>query len=520
MFLSRVTPGEPSTIAALPPTILLKRVDLPTFTLPMMDTTGTDKDTPLKFGADYTGTVTRGQHEPLDGILATRPAQRPFPPLVLDLRNTSKHALHSPAGRLFLQGGFQVMQNPVFGMRAESGRWLFLVIGLLINICLGAVYAFSVFKVPLQDEWGIGATQSGLPFMVFLASFAAFMALAGGLVERWGPRRSALLGGTLVGAGWILAGFSPGIGWFTLSYGLLGGAGVGVVYGVPITVAAQWFPDRKGLAVGLTVMGFGLSALVMAPVMRAMIANPSIGPFRTFTYLGVAFTAILALLSLPLHTPPDGWKPSWLKARQPEDLPAPRGLDRSRMLRTPTFYALWGTYTIGCLAGLMAIGISSPVGQEVAGLSPAAAAVSVSLFAVFNGIGRPLFGWLTDRLAPRNAASLSFVLILLSSALLYLFGQGNKAVYFTAFGILWLNLGGWLAIAPTATATLFGTAHYAKNYGIVFTSYGVGALLGNTLAGMIRDASGGYLPVFLPVMGLAALGIIVAALWLKPLRRE
>jgi len=410
-----------------------------------------------------------------------------------------------------------MLDERIFGMKAETGRWVFVLLGLLMNICLGAVYAFSVFKTPLQNLWTINATQSGLPFMIFLAMFALFMALAGGLVGRWGPRNTGLLGGILVGAGWILAGFASNITWLTVFYGVVGGAGVGIIYGCPIAVAAKWFPDKKGIAVGLTVMGFGLSALIMAPLMRSMIANPGIGALRTFTYLGIAFTVLLVLLSLPLRFPREGWTPAgW--AQKAGKGSSGLDLDRRRMLQSGSFYALWATYTVGCLSGLMAIGISSPVGEEVALLTPSVAALSVSVFAIFNGLGRPVFGWLTDKLTPRYAAALSFVLILVASALIYLWGQGSTAIYFISFIILWANLGGWLAIAPTATATLFGSSHYAKNYGLVFTSYGVGALLGNTLAGLIRDASGGYLPVFLPVMGLAALGLIISLLWLKPAR--
>jgi MFS transporter, OFA family, oxalate/formate antiporter len=410
-----------------------------------------------------------------------------------------------------------MLEEKVFGMKAEQGRWVFVLLGLLMNLCLGAVYAFSVFKKPLQDLWQINATQSGLPFMIFLAMFALFMALAGGLLGKWGPKKAGLLGGILVGAGWILAGFAGSITWLTLFYGVIGGAGVGIIYGCPIAVSAKWFPDKKGLAVGLTVMGFGLSALIMAPLMRTMIANAAIGPMKTFMYLGIAFTAVLVLLSLPMRMPKDGWKPAGWSGQASKGTSGV-DLDRKQMLKTGSFYALWGTYTIGCLAGLMAIGISSPVGEEVARLTPAMAALSVSVFAIFNGIGRPIFGWLTDKLTPRNTAVLSFVLILAASALLYLWGKGNTFVYFLSFIILWMNLGGWLAIAPTATATLFGTKHYGKNYGLIFTSYGIGALLGNTLAGMIRDASGGYLPVFLPVMGLAVAGIVISLLWLKPVK--
>ncbi|MDD4903508.1 MAG: OFA family MFS transporter, partial [Candidatus Bipolaricaulis sp.] len=384
-------------------------------------------------------------------------------------------------------------EERVFGMKAESGRWIFVLVGLLMNVCLGAVYAFSVFRKPLEALWGVSATQAGLPFMVFLALFAVFMALAGGLVASWGPRKTSLLGAVLVGAGWILAGFAPNILWLTIFYGVVGGSGVGILYGCPIAVATKWFPDKKGLAVGLTLAGFGLSALLMAPLMTNTIAMQSVGVSKTFMYFGIAFLAVLVVLSFGLRNPRAGWRPAGWKGATAKGSSGV-DLDRGQMLRTPAFYALWGTYIIGCLAGLMAIGIASPVGSEVALLRPEAAAIAVSVFAVFNGLGRPLFGWLTDKITPKGTAVLSFVLILGASALLYFAGQGSAIVYFVAFSLLWLNLGGWLAIAPTATATFFGAKHYAKNYGVVFTAYGIGAILGSLLSGMIHDATGGYLP--------------------------
>ncbi|MBC7093729.1 OFA family MFS transporter [Candidatus Bipolaricaulota bacterium] len=402
----------------------------------------------------------------------------------------------------------------VGGMPAEKGRWLFVGFGLLANVCLGAVYAFSVFRKPLEDLWGIKATESGLPFMVFLATFALGMAFAGGLVERWGPRKTGILGGILVGIGWILSGFSPNVLVLTLLYGVVGGAGVGVAYGCPIAVATKWFPDRKGLAVGLTVMGFGISALVVAPITGALIG--SVGVLRTFTCLGIAFLAALVVLALPLRFPPAGWRPAgWAGAAAKAGTVE---LDRNEMVRTASFYALWATYTIGCLSGLMAIGIAAPFGREVACLSASLSALAVSVFAVFNGAGRPLFGWLTDRLTPRYAALVSFGLILLAAAALWRWGEGSAIVYFIAFSVLWLNLGGWLAIAPTATATFFGTKHYGKNYGLVFTAYGAGAILGNVLSGVLRDATGTYLAVFPPVMALAALGLVVALVGLRPVK--
>ncbi len=405
-------------------------------------------------------------------------------------------------------------EERVFGMKPEAGRWIFVLVGLLMNVCLGAVYAFSVFRKPLESLWGITATQAGLPFMVFLALFALFMALAGGLVASWGPKKTSLLGAVLVGAGWILAGFAPNILWLTIFYGVIGGSGVGILYGCPIAVAAKWFPDKKGLAVGLTLAGFGLSALLMAPLMTKTIAMASVGIARTFTYFGVAFLVVLLGLSFGLRNPRPDWKPTGWKGPKSKGAAAIE-LDRGQMLRTPSFYALWGSYIIGCLAGLMAIGIAAPVGREVALLTPEAAAIAVSLFAVFNGAGRPLYGWLTDKITPKGTALVSFALILGASALLYFAGKGSATVYFVAFSILWLNLGGWLAIAPTATATFFGVKHYAKNYGIVFTAYGIGAILGSLLSGMIHDATGDYLPVFVPVMALAGLGLLIALVGMK-----
>ena len=393
------------------------------------------------------------------------------------------------------------------GLPAEKGRWGFIGLGFLANVCMGAVYAFSVFRKPLEALWEIPPSQVGqlgYPFMVFLAVFALGMALAGGLVENWGPRKTGILGGLLVGLGWILAGFSSNVGMLTLFYGVIGGAGVGIAYGCPIAVAGKWFSDRRGLAVGLTLAGFGASALVVAPIMGALIDSQ--GPLRTFTIMGVAFLVVMVLAALPMAFPPQGGKVASPKGKAKTSA---LDVDRGQMVRTPTFWSLWGVYTMGCLAGLMAIGIAAPFGQEVANLSAGLAAVAVSVFAVFNGVGRPLFGWLTDRLTPRYAGTLSFTLIFLAALLLWRAG-GSQIAYFVGFSILWLNLGGWLAIAPAATATLFGTQHYAKNYGLVFTSYGVGAILGNVMSGLLRDLTSSYVAVFPPVMALAVAGIVVA----------
>lgn len=410
----------------------------------------------------------------------------------------------------------------ILGMAAEKGRWLLVSVGFLINVCLGSIYAFSIFRKPLETLWGITSSQSGYPFMVFLAVFAVAMPLAGNLIAQWGPKKTAMLGGMLVAIGWIAASFSPDIFTLTILYGVIGGAGVGIVYGCPIAVIAKWFPQKSGLAIGLTIMGFGVSALVTAPLMKAMIDNPDIGIMNTFLYSGIAFGVIIMLLAQLLSFPPDKWISAGSEAISSAHATATfptLNLSRQAMLKTPSFYALWATYTIGCLAGLMAIGIASPVGTEVAKLDATMAALAVSLFAVFNGLGRPILGAITDRLGPKHSAMLSFILIFAASLMMSFFGQENAMLYLVAFCILWMCLGGWLALAPTATGIFFGKQYYAQNYGIVYTAYGAGAILGTLISGNIKDITGSYLDAFPIVAGLALLGMIIAAIGLNPVKR-
>jgi len=231
--------------------------------------------------------------------------------------------------------------------------------------------------------------------------------------------------------------------------------------------------------------------------------------------MGAAFIVVLVPLALPLRFPPQGWKPAgWSECTGASTTST--DMTRAQMFRTGSFWGLWVCYILGTLAGLMAIGISSSVSQEVFELDSGTAAILIGVFAIFNGIGRPIFGSLVDRITPRNTAMISFALIFGASILLAIgAAPGAIAIYILGFSILWLCLGGWLAIAPTSTATFFGTKHYGPNYGAIFTAYGVGAIIGSLLAGNLRDIMGSYVAVFLPVAVLALAGLTIAFLFLR-----
>ncbi|MBD2487838.1 OFA family MFS transporter [Aulosira sp. FACHB-615] len=400
----------------------------------------------------------------------------------------------------------------LFGMPVDKGRWLLIPLGAIVLLCLGTVYSWSIFRKPLEKLLNINATESLLPFTVLLIMFAILMPITGFYINRFGSRTITSVGGVIMGLGYILSSLDGNLQLLTVTYGAIAGAGVGIVYGVPLAVIAKWFPDKKGIAVGLTVIGFGLSPLITAPLAKSLI--DAYGVRQTFVILGIIFTLIILAIATVLKTPPPDWKPAdW---NPNVAVSGSTALTNSEtMLQTPAFYGLWLCYTIGTFSGLAAIGISSPLAQEIIKLDATTAASTVSLFAVFNALGRIFFGWFTDRFSPKLAAIVSFTLVLIASLMMLKAGQGTVATYLVAFSLFYFSFGGWLAIAPTTTLILFSSADYAKNYGLVFTAYGAGALGGTLLAGRIRDIFGSYTIFFYPTTALAILGIVLAVFMLK-----
>jgi OFA family oxalate/formate antiporter-like MFS transporter len=412
---------------------------------------------------------------------------------------------------------------PLFGMPPEKGRWVLVAAGLLINLCLGTVYSWSVFVDPLTDYFSthlgqpVTANEVLLPYSVILAVFAVTMALTGRYVETHGPRKITIAGCILTGLGWLLASTVSSITMLSVMYGVIGGIGIGIAYGATVAVAARWFPDRRGLAVGLTVFGVGFSAFITANLAGYFIA--AYGVMSTFRIFGIGIILITVPLALPLVFPPAGWKPEgWNPPVPGEGQQMTCECNRREMVKVPAFYGLWICYFIGCIAGLMAVSISKPVGTELLQIGTGLATALVGFFALFNGGGRLAFGVLTDRLNPGKTAMLSFVLIALVS--LAMWQVPLVGVYIIAFAVLWLCLGGWLAIAPTATATYFGTCDYPRCYGLVFLAFGAGAIAGPQLAGYIKTTTGNYLGVFPWVLVLAIIGFVIAYALMKPPERQ
>ena len=391
----------------------------------------------------------------------------------------------------------------------SKARWLYVILGLVIMMALGTVYSWSVFRLPVEVLYDVGTAQSGLPYMTALLFYSLFMFLTGRFFKDWSPRKTILTGTLLVSVGWILSAFAPNIQTLTIAYGVISGAGVGIAYGAPLTVVTRWFPEKKGIVIGLVLLGFGLSPLLTAPIARALVEQ--YGVTQTFLILGVVFGVLLPVLAMPFKYPEADCvgEEKVLGAESKEN-----DMDSAEMVRSANFKGLYFNFIIGTMIGLMMIGLTSNIGIELIGMAQKDVVLFISVFAVFNGIGRPVFGWLTDRLSARTAMLLSYAQIITAAGLMLWAKNGSVGLFAAAFSIFWFNVGGWLAIAPTATNNLYGPKHYSQNYGIVFTAYGIGAVLGVSSSGVLLDTFQNYDYIFYLVIASCLMGSLLTLMLL------
>jgi MFS transporter, OFA family, oxalate/formate antiporter len=411
-----------------------------------------------------------------------------------------------------------------------ASRWTVIAGALLVQVTLGTVYAFSVFVTPLQLEFGWDRTTTQWAFALTLATFAGVMIPAGRLQDRIGPRKVASIGGILLGLSFLLGALlvSAERPWaLYLTYGIIGGAGIGFAYVCPIAAAVKWFPEKKGLITGIAVAGFGAGALFFAGPASILLQPPAGGEdtvglsqllliglgisegggfgvgWRTFFVLhGVVAGSVVLLGAALLRNPPPGWTPP----AQPgvsQPVQAAADVEWRDMLNTPLACMIWLTFIFGATSGLMAIGQWTPMmaavleGHRFAPdwmrsfgrfLEP------VGILALFNAIGRIFWGRVSDLIDRPRAMMIMFLLqgmvfMMLPSA------QSNTAI-FLASALVGLNFGGCFALFPSLTADCFGTRNFGVNYGWIFTAYGVAGIIGPIAGGILFDITGQYVLAF------------------------
>lgn len=381
----------------------------------------------------------------------------------------------------------------------DSFKWVVLTGALVIQVCLGVVYAWSVFQKPLIAEFGWTKSEANMTFSISLMAFAGFMIYAGRLQDRKGPRLVASIGGILLGAGFILASFTTELWHLYLSYGVLAGAGVGFAYVCPIAALMKWFPTSKGLISGIAVAGFGGGSLIFAPMAAQITAEQG---WRTaFWILGIIFL-VLVVIGAQAMKNPDDFEAATAKGDLSNGQFTP-----AQMMATNQFKLLWFIFMCSAMAGLMVIGHLSPFGQE-GGLTAVEAAKAIGVLAIFNAVGRILWGWSSDKLGLTRAmaamaiiqAGLMFILIKMNGTFL------NLAI---ASAIVGFNYGGIFSLFPAATASFFGTRSLGANYALLFTAYGVAGLLGGQIGARVYDATESYFIAFViaGILSLVAAGL-------------
>jgi OFA family oxalate/formate antiporter-like MFS transporter len=399
-------------------------------------------------------------------------------------------------------------------MTITSNRWLIAIAGVLMQIALGAVYAWSVFRIPITKTYGWTISEATFAFelAILVLGFASF---AGGLwMRKTGPRPIAIVAALLYGAGTALAGLSHNLLMLYLAYGVIGGAGLGLGYIVPVATLIRWFPDKRGMITGIAVAGFGAGALITAPIAESLIS--SVGVASTFEILGGIYLIIVLASASFMRNPPDRYNPPGFQAlavNKPGS--SPQNFTLKQALGTWQWYALWLTLFLNTNAGIAIISQASPMAQEISHVNAAAAADLVGLISIANGSGRFLWAWLSDAVGRRTVFLTMFLLQAVSFFLL------SRAEHFGTLAVLafliLLCYGGGFGTMPAFGADFFGAKDIGSIYGLMLTAWGAAALVGPTLIAQVREATGHYQGA-MQIMAILMLLSSVVPLFLRPPR--
>ena len=396
-----------------------------------------------------------------------------------------------------------------------KNRWLIAASAVGVHASIGSVYAWSVFNKPLEYEFGWAKNEIAMTFSLAIVFLGLSAAVLGRLVEKHGPRKAGLVAGTFWGLGLIGAGFAIMFGnlyllWAT--YGVIGGIGLGVGYITPVSTLVKWFPDRRGLATGLAIMGFGFGALAGAPVFNWLI--DTVGLHQTFWVIGVAYMIIMYLSAIYLEKPPEGWMPAGMKEavesgkkKVTKDI---SNLLANEAVKKWPFYGLWIMMFINISCGIAVIYSASPLAQESIGLTATEAAAIVGLLGLFNGLGR--LGWASasDVLTRPLTYVTFFVLQIGAFALL---PNVTSVIFFQI--ILYLILtcyGGGFATLPAYIGDLFGTKQLGAIHGYVLTAWSAAGLAGPQLIAYVRTTTGSYSTSMYIFSGIFVVALIVSLL--------
>jgi OFA family oxalate/formate antiporter-like MFS transporter len=381
-----------------------------------------------------------------------------------------------------------------------------------MNLSLGSLYAWSIFIAPLEKEFGWNRADTSWIFTIAVFVFGMSFVIAGRLQDKLGPFKISIVGSIALAAGFILSMFTTSLPWILFTFGGVMGFGNGFGYATPIPVLSKWFPDRRGLAVGLAVAGYGGGSAILAFIGPPMLRD--LGWRGTFLWLGIGYFIATMIGAFLLRNPPAGWKPEgWAPAPAAKTAATTYDYPPTEMVRTPQFPLMWIGYCLGAAAGLMTISQLIPYGMTV-GLTAALATFTLVTTAVGNAGGRVLSGWLSDAIGRLQTLRL---MILVSALSMFILPNisGVGLVYIMLF-IVYYCYGTLLSVFPSTTADFFGTKNLGVNYGWVFTAWGVAGIVGPMIGGYMFRTYKDYTVAFYTAGVLAIISLVCMAIAKKP----
>lgn len=389
-------------------------------------------------------------------------------------------------------------------------RWIPLLGGVLGSTTCGLLlYAWSVFIAPLSKEFGWSRAEISIAFAICCLIFGLVTFPAGRFSDKVGPRKVVLVGGIILAIGFVLSGFITSKIQLYITYGVIAGFGGGCVYLPPIATAPKWWPDRRALATGFTVVGLGLGSFIMGPLATKIIEMPGYGWRYVFIYVGIAMGVMCVLSAMCLQVPPKGWKPAGWNPPVPKPGAAvTRDFTHEESIRTSQFWLLWVSYFAGSFAGLMIISQIAAHGID-SGLTKMTASYAVMALAISNAAVRILIGAIIDKIGVKKCFITLFSLQIV--ALLLLYPAGPNILFLAAMAILigW-NYGAMFTLFPASCLAYYGPTAQGSNYGLLFTAWGIAGAFGPTVGGWLKDLTKTYWVPFVVAAVVVAISVIIS----------
>jgi len=369
-------------------------------------------------------------------------------------------------------------------MFQTPNRWIIAIAAFCMQLALGAVYSWSVFLKPVINAYRVSQPAANLTFSIVLLALGITAGFGGYLNNRFGPRIIATASGLLYGLGVFLAGFvSPNLTLLYLTYGIIGGIGLGLGYIVALAMLIKWFPDRRGFITGLAVAGFGAGAALTGPI-AANLLLPGYGLNVTFRILGIAYFLIVVLAAQFYQTAPEGYAPpGWTPSPQQQASSATRDYTLAEALHSPRWYLLWLILALNVTAGAALISVASPLAEKFTHVLPGIASILVITISIFNGAGRLFWGWLSDLIGRPGAFLAMFIIQIFAFALTPFID--NFALLFLPASIIGLCYGGGFGTMPAFAADFFGARNSGTIYGVMLTAWSAGGIIGPLLIAAI-----------------------------------